>query len=164
VTRKPTNIAASVRARLLRLAKERGEDFQLVLTRYANERLLYRLASSPHRSRFVLKGAFLLTIWTGSPHRATRDVDLLGFGDPGVDQVRAVLEQVLAIDVENDGVTFDELTSDHGAPRVATDSFDRVAQLEIRQPARGRIEREPARRRHRDLPGHAAPGRLARCR
>ncbi|MEZ4224724.1 MAG: hypothetical protein R3B13_27480 [Polyangiaceae bacterium] len=59
MTKSPKDIGASVRARLLRLARERGEDFQLVLTRYANERLLYRLASSEHASRFVLKGAAL---------------------------------------------------------------------------------------------------------
>ena len=71
MTKSPKEIGASVRARLLRLARERGEDFQLVFTRYANERLLYRLASSEHASRFVLKGAALFTIWTGKPHRAT---------------------------------------------------------------------------------------------
>ena len=79
------DIGASVRARLLGLARERGEDFQLVLTRYANERLLYRLASSSHEGRFVLKGASLFTLWTGKPHRATRDLDLLGFGDSGLE-------------------------------------------------------------------------------
>ena len=74
------DIGASVRARLLQLARERGEDFQLMLTRYANERLLFRLATSSHAEQFVLKGASLFTLWTGSPHRATRDLDLLGFG------------------------------------------------------------------------------------
>ena len=73
MTKAPTNIGASVRARLLRLARERGEDFQLLVTRYANERLLYRLAVSSHASRFVLKGTALFTLWTGKPHRATRD-------------------------------------------------------------------------------------------
>jgi hypothetical protein len=103
----PKDIGASVRARLLRLARERGEDFQLVLTRYANERLLFRLASSRHAQRFVLKGAALFTLWTGKPHRATRDLDLLGFGDPGVDHVRDVFAEVLALDVADDGVRFD---------------------------------------------------------
>ncbi|RME26117.1 MAG: nucleotidyl transferase AbiEii/AbiGii toxin family protein [Deltaproteobacteria bacterium] len=102
------NIGASVRARLLRLARERGEDFQLVLTRYANERLLYRLASSPHGRRFVLKGASLFTLWTGKPHRATRDLDLLWFGDSGVEQVRDVFTEVLALAVADDGVRFDK--------------------------------------------------------
>jgi hypothetical protein len=103
----PKDIGASVRARLLRLARERGEDFQLVLTRYANERLLFRLASSRHGPRFVLKGAALFTLWTGKPHRATRDLDLLGFGDPGVDHVREVFAEMLALDVADDGVRYD---------------------------------------------------------
>lgn len=103
----PTDIGASVRARLLRLARERGEDFQLVLTRYANERLLFRIASSRYSEQFVLKGAALFTLWTGKPHRATRDLDLLGFGDTSVDHVREVFAEVLALDVSDDGVRFD---------------------------------------------------------
>ena len=53
------NIAASVRERLYQLAQKRGEDFQLMLTRYGLERLLYRLDQSPYRDRFVLKAAIL---------------------------------------------------------------------------------------------------------
>ena len=53
----PKDIGVSVRDRLLRLARQRGEGFQLLLTRYANERLLFRLAASKHGPRFVLKGA-----------------------------------------------------------------------------------------------------------
>lgn len=49
----PKDIGASVRARLLHLAHERGEDFHLVLTRYANERLLFRIATSRQGPRFV---------------------------------------------------------------------------------------------------------------
>jgi hypothetical protein len=56
-TAKPTNMAASVRARLLKLARESGEEFTYVLTRYGLERLLARLASSRYRDAFVLKGA-----------------------------------------------------------------------------------------------------------
>jgi hypothetical protein len=111
------DVGASVRNRLLRLAKERGEDFQLVLTRYANERLLYRLTKSPHGSRFVLKGAALFTLWTGKPHRATRDVDLLGFGDPGEEHLRGVFAEVFALDVEDDGVRFDLGSLDVGLIR-----------------------------------------------
>ncbi len=106
----PKDVGASVRARLSRLARDRGEDFQLLLLRYANERLLFRLASSRHGQRFVLKGAALFTLWTGQPHRATRDVDLLGFGDPGVDSVREVFAEVLALDVPDDGLRFDHST------------------------------------------------------
>ena len=113
----PKDVAASVRARLLRLARERGEDFQLVLTRYANERLLFRLASSPHAGNFVLKGASLFTLWTGKPHRATRDLDLRRFGDSGVERVKEVLSDVLALDVADDGVRFDPETLEAGLIR-----------------------------------------------
>src|SRR5262249_27641848 len=107
VTKAPKDIGASVRARLLRLARERGDDFQLLLTRYANERLLYRLPVSRPCARFALKGAALFTLWTGAPHRATRDVDLLGFGDPSAAHVRRVFADVVACDVGDDGVLFD---------------------------------------------------------
>lgn len=68
------DVGASVRARLSRHARERAEDFQNVLTRYANERLLFRLAASQHAQHFVLEGAALFTLWTGKPHRMTRDL------------------------------------------------------------------------------------------
>jgi predicted nucleotidyltransferase component of viral defense system len=107
MTKARKDIGESVRARLHRLADERSEDFQLLLVRYANERLLYRLANSPHSSHFVLKGAALFTVWTGEPHRATRDVDLLGFGEPTEQNIRSVFAEVLSLDVQDDGIRFD---------------------------------------------------------
>ena len=87
------NRAASARDRLLALAREQGEDFQLVLTRYGLERLLYRLSQSPHHDRFVLKGAMLFILWSRNPHRPTRDVDVLGFGDSSEAGLRAVFRR-----------------------------------------------------------------------
>jgi predicted nucleotidyltransferase component of viral defense system len=107
VTKTPKDIGASVRARLLYLSRKRRDDFQLVLTRYANERLLYRLTRSRYQAHFVLKGATLFTLWTGHPHRATRDVDLLGVGRPSQDRLRHIFAEVIALDVGNDGVVFD---------------------------------------------------------
>jgi hypothetical protein len=78
-----------------------------VLTRYANERLPYRLAQSSHAASFVLKGAALFALWTDRPHRATRDVDLLGYGAPTVVRIRAVLEDLISLEVDDDGLTFD---------------------------------------------------------
>src|SRR6266567_3747545 len=72
------NMAASVQARLLNIAKERKQPFDLLLTRYVLERLLYRLSRTRHRDRFVLKGAMLLTTWFDNPLRPTRDLDLPG--------------------------------------------------------------------------------------
>ncbi len=57
------NVAASVRARLLNVAKAQGADFNQVLVRFALERILYRLTQSQHADRFVLKGALLFTLW-----------------------------------------------------------------------------------------------------
>lgn len=103
---KPRNVGASVRQRLLNLARASGQPLELLLTRYALERLLHRLSISPHRHRFVLKGALLLTTWFEEPHRATRDLDLLGFGDPSDDALLAVFREIMAITVD-DGVSFD---------------------------------------------------------
>lgn len=74
------NRAASVRARLLNIAKAQDVDFNQVLVRFALERILYRMTQSRHADQFLLKGALLFTIWYDMPHRATRDADLLGFG------------------------------------------------------------------------------------
>ena len=104
---KPTrDIGASVRARLLNLARQKGQVLDLMLTRYAIERLLYRLSISQHRDQFVLKGAMLLTTWFDDPHRPTRDLDLLGFGDPNAQRMVTTFREVCTIQAD-DGVTFD---------------------------------------------------------
>lgn len=103
---KPRNVGASVRQRLLNLARASGQPLELLLTRYALERLLHRLSLSAHRERFVLKGALLLTTWFDEPHRATRDLDLLGYGDPSDESLLAVFREVMGIPCD-DGVSFD---------------------------------------------------------
>ncbi len=103
---KVKNMGASVRARLLNISKQQGQPFDLVLARFANERLLYRLSTSSHAQRFVLKGAALLMTWLTEPHRGTRDLDLLGFGDPSAEAVLGVFREILAQEV-NDGIMFD---------------------------------------------------------
>lgn len=100
------NVAASVRERLYQLAARRDEDFALILTRYALERLLYRLSLSEHRGRLILKGAMLFHAWTESPHRPTRDLDLLGFGEPSQDRCGEMLREICAIPDADDGLTF----------------------------------------------------------
>ena len=74
------NLSASILARLLTLAKQRGDDYSLLLNRFAMERLLARVSTSPYAERFLLKGALLFALWYDAPHRPTRDADLLGFG------------------------------------------------------------------------------------
>ncbi len=105
MAREVKNIAASVRARLLRLSKEKDLNFDLVLTHYAIERLLYRLAQSRYAERFVLKGAMLLMTWFDEPLRGTRDLDLLGHGNPAPYTVLGVFREVLGQE-QPDGVLF----------------------------------------------------------
>ncbi len=78
-----------MRARLLNKAKAERQDFNLVLTRYAPERLLYRLGRSSHAERFLLKGTLQFYLWFDIPHRPTRDADLLGFGPAEIPRIEA---------------------------------------------------------------------------
>ncbi len=112
MAKKLTNLAASTRERLLQRARASGEEFQLVLSEFGNERFLYRLGVSDYRDRFVLKGATLFTLWTGRLHRPTRDLDLLGAGSSKIEDVVTVCKAICGIPAE-DGIIFD-VASVHG--------------------------------------------------
>jgi len=100
-------LARSVQVRLARHAREIGVDPNLVLTRYAVERFLYRLSRSPHADRFVLKGALLILVWLGEKLRPTSDADLLGFGELTEETLGRILKEVAEQPVEPDAVEFD---------------------------------------------------------
>jgi len=102
----PRNMAASVKTRLMTVARERKEDFNFLLNRYVLERLLYRLTQSAHAGTFLLKGAMLFTVWSQRPHRATKDIDLLGYGTPDVARLEAIFREVCAVPVQDDGLVF----------------------------------------------------------
>ena len=101
------NVGASVRARLLQRSRDERTDFQILLTRYALERLLFRLSRSEHRNRFILKGAMLFVTWVEAPSRPTRDLDLLGYGDNTPEAIGDAFRAILAQPVDDDGVAFD---------------------------------------------------------
>jgi len=111
---KKTNIATSIRQRLLNLARERGEDFQQLLVSYALERLLYRLAQSRHCDRFVLKGALLFRLWFDLTQRPTRDADFLGYGNTEPEEFAAVFREIAGMEMADD----DGLVLDAGSVRV----------------------------------------------
>jgi len=100
------NRAASIRARLKNRSDAAKQDFNLTLTHYGLERLLYRLSVSKHAPNFLLKGALLFMLWYEVPQRPTRDADLLGFGPEDIDSVAAAFRDVCAIEVD-DGIGFD---------------------------------------------------------
>jgi predicted nucleotidyltransferase component of viral defense system len=94
--------------RLLKISHAEGEDYQLVLTRYAIERLLYRLSVSNHSKSFVLKGAMLLSVWIKARYRTTRDLDLLGYGENSEPRLTKVFRDICGEKVEPDGLEFDQ--------------------------------------------------------
>lgn len=110
MSRPPRNLAASIHRRLLNGARDRGEDRQFILQRYAAERFLYRLGESPHREQFVLKGAMLFALWGGSVYRPTRDLDFTGYGSDEIEAVLDRIRDICSVVVEDDGMSFDATT------------------------------------------------------
>jgi predicted nucleotidyltransferase component of viral defense system len=106
MTRAAPDNPDSIRARLLNRARAEGVEFQQMLTRFALERLLYRLSISDHRNQFLLKGALLFNLWYSDIHRPTRDVDFLGFGPDDLPRIEAVFCDLCEISVP-DGIIFD---------------------------------------------------------
>jgi predicted nucleotidyltransferase component of viral defense system len=100
------DIAASIKARLINLAKENREEAQSMLTRFGVERFLYRLSRSEHKDKFLLKGAALFALWFNQPHRPTKDVDLLGFGDNDTPTLEKLMREICEVE-SDDGLRFD---------------------------------------------------------
>ena len=104
------NMAASVRQRLLDIARKRKEDFNLVLTKYGLERVLYRISQSQYREIFVLKGALLFELWTKERYRPTRDADFLARGENSPERFVQLFKEICETKVEDDGLRFDPAT------------------------------------------------------
>lgn len=142
------HLAASVRARLLHLAKAQRADFNQLLIRFALERMLYRLSQSEHAERFLLKGALLFTLWYDMPHRTTRDADLLSFGASDLDAVARTFRDIAAIDGD-DGRVFDPSSVAHrpvGGIRLRPVTANLVAGVSQEESASVRaVARPPAR-------------------
>lgn len=126
------HLTQSVHHRLLNRAREQGEDFNLILIRYAMERLLYRLGRSRHKDRFILKGAMLFAAWTDEPHRPTRDLDLLGTGDSSDGALRRVFGEIVCTRVEPDGLEFDDSHINISEIREAQDYPGKRIRLKVR--------------------------------
>lgn len=99
------NLAASVRARLLHISKQKGVRFDFILNRYAVERFLYRLSLSQYSDQFVLKGATLVLSRFDAPFRVTRDLDLMSLDNATAENFESLFMEILDIDVA-DGIEF----------------------------------------------------------
>lgn len=124
-----TDVAASIKARLLAIAKRQDEELELVLVRFACERFLFRLGTSSLRERCVLKGAGLLTVWLGDPYRSTRDIDLLATGARDEKSIRAAMQTICEVACPDDGLRFDLTTLQVGPIREAAEYPGQRAEL-----------------------------------
>lgn len=104
------NVAASVRARLTNEARKSGRPFQEVLQYFGLERFLYRFSRTPHRDRFLLKGALMLRVWDAPESRPTRDIDLLGYVHNDIATLETIVRAACIAQVEDDGLVFDPAT------------------------------------------------------
>lgn len=134
------NVSASIRQKLLNLARERNEDFGLILTKYGLERILFRLSKSKYQEVFILKGALLFELWTEQRYRPTRDADFLAKGDSSPERFVRIFQEISTVEVENDGLRFDPKTvkaerikedADYEGVRVTFTAFLEKAQIPI---------------------------------
>ncbi|HBM17052.1 MAG TPA: nucleotidyl transferase AbiEii/AbiGii toxin family protein [Lentisphaeria bacterium] len=103
----PTNIAASIRQRLLNKARIENRPFNELIQYYAMERFLYRFSLSKYSDKFILKGALLFRVWNSDTYRPTKDIDMLGKTDNNESNISTIIREVLSIQVEPDGMNYD---------------------------------------------------------
>jgi len=133
------NMGASVRSRLLNLSKQRRQPFQLVLTYYVLERVLYRLSQTKHRDRFILKGAMLLTKWFEDPLRPTKDLDFLGLGNDDEKEMVSIFQEVCAVSfddgvvLDTDSVQIDRIReeAEYGGLRITANATVETARIRV---------------------------------
>jgi hypothetical protein len=132
------NIGESVRSRLKNIAVKEGSDFNAVLTRYGLERLLYRIGESEYSNQFLLKGALLFNLWYDMPHRPTKDIDLLGFGDNDLAYIKQTFSKICRISAD-DGISFlsetvtvDTIKKDGGYTGARVELFGELTKAKIK--------------------------------
>jgi len=115
-----SNLAASIKAKLLNISKRDNKDFDKMLLRYFQERFLHRLSISEYKNNFILKGGLLLILINIPTSRVTIDIDFLVEkikNDMG--NIKNIFSKIVSIEV-NDGVVFD--SSSITAERIEKDS------------------------------------------
>lgn len=105
-----TDIAASIRTRLLNHAKQHGDDYQRTLTHFGIERLLFRLSQTTAGEYYVLKGAMLFATWPETAFRPTGDLDLLGSGSTEPDAIAELFAGICRVEIPEDGIIFNPET------------------------------------------------------
>ena len=102
------DMAASVLARLKNKAKESGRSYQLCMQLFCQEEFLRRLEKSEYAENLVLKGGLFIYSLTDFDSRVTVDVDFLLRKIPNTpEQLKVILEKIIAVDTGNNFVTFE---------------------------------------------------------
>ena len=102
------DIAASVLARLKNKSDESGRSYQLCLQLFCQEQFLRRLEKSKYSENLVLKGGLFIYSLTDFDSRVTVDVDFLLRQMPNTpEQLKTVLEEIIATPTGNDFITFE---------------------------------------------------------
>lgn len=102
------NYGKSIRTKLLNVAKKENIFYQTILTRYFQERLLYRMSQTRYRNNFYLKGGALMYAYERFAARPTLDIDFLGnnISNEGT-SIIAAFKEICSVPFEEDGVIFD---------------------------------------------------------
>jgi predicted nucleotidyltransferase component of viral defense system len=103
-----TESGKSIRARLLNIARKENLSFQLVIIRYLQERLLYRISLSRYADNFCLKGGALLYFYSRELTRPTKDIAFLATDIPNeINFLETVLHEICSVNYPPDAVRFD---------------------------------------------------------
>ena len=88
------NISASVRSKLLHIAREKNIPFAEILQYFGMERFLYRFGESKYAEKFILKGALMFNVWQILERRTTLDINLLAYFDNQVNAIEDVIKDI----------------------------------------------------------------------
>ena len=106
--KRPVNIGASVRQRLLNQARTDKRTFSELLQYFAMDRFLYRMSISDYADSFILKGALMLRALKSPVFRPTMDIDMLAHRTSNqISEIEGVIKNICATDTEPDGLDFD---------------------------------------------------------
>lgn len=134
------NYGKSIRSRLLNVSKNESVFYQTILTRYFQERLLYRMSLTSYRNNFYLKGGALMYAFERFAARPTLDIDFLGcnISNDG-DNLIGVFQKICSVTCEEDGVVYDvehittqnitEFKNYHGIRISIPVSMDTISQV-----------------------------------
>ena len=103
-----TNSGKSVKERLLNLSRAEHYNPQMMISRYMQERLLYRLSISNYRERFILKGGALLYAYDRFEARPTLDIDFMATRiNNDKENIKRIIKEICNVECAPDGADYD---------------------------------------------------------